>query len=132
MNAAALIDANIHKAAGKAKVGEYLGRYWVDVACLHEATIEALCRELSEYSGHGAKPQPGCEFVLLPLGDAEVLVEAEVGDEDSPPAPINVLIGRVWCSVEDVVPVKVIEGWERRLSDLRAASIAANKRAVPA
>lgn len=132
MNAAALIGANIHKAAGTAKVGEYLGRYWVDVACLHEATIEALCRELNEYSGHGARPQPGCEFVWLPLGEAEVLVECEKGDEDNRPAPINVLLNRVWCSVEDVVPVKVIEGWERRLLDLRAASNEANKRAVPA
>ncbi len=132
MNAAALIGANIHKAAGTAKVGEYLGRYWVDVACLHEATIEALCRELNEYGGHGAKLQPGCEFVWLPLGDAEVLVECERGDEDSPPQPINVLINRVWIDVEDHIPAVIVACWCERLFELRAASVEANKRAVVA
>ena len=129
-NAQALIGANVHKAASKAKADARLGGYWIDVAAAHEVTIEQLCRDLNEYSGHGAKPARGCEFVWLPLGDAEVLVEAEIGDEDSPPAPINVLLNRVWCSVEDVVPVKVIETWEQCLIDLRAASVAANKRAA--
>ena len=132
MIAAALIGANLHKAAGTAKAGEYLGRYWVDVACLHEATIEALCKELNEYSGAGAKPQPGCEFVLLPLGDAEVLVECEVGDEDSTPHPINVLINRTWIDVEDHIPAVIVGCWCERLFELRAAAIEANRKKVAA
>jgi hypothetical protein len=87
--------------------------------------------ELARWQGKGLKPQRGCAFARLSLGDAEVLVEYEytpgeppVYNLDSPMcgpgcgpevAILNVLINGEMCDAEDVIPEHVLDRWRDEL-----------------
>ena len=98
--------------------------------------VEAMSAKLDQYTGRTAKPQRGCQFARLTLGEADVLVEYETegpsGDgwhEPHYPATltiIQVLINGTWVDAEDTFAGHVITKWEAEIGEQFAEQAAAD------
>lgn len=90
------------------------------------AHYSALARDAQALT---AAPRPGREVVLLPWGGSEAFVEVE-DCEDHGPSVHRVCLNGKWIEVYGNVPEDIVDGWIERLRNLRAMSIAANRRAA--
>ena len=98
--------------------------------------VEAMAAKIDQYTGRLAKPQRGCQFAKLTLGEADVLVEYEVDGEEGDgwnepyyPATlaiIQVLINGVWVDAEDTFAGHVITKWEAEIGKQFAEQAAAD------
>jgi hypothetical protein len=124
MNAENVIDGNTraHSQDGYTS--------WHMVASAHETSIRALTAQINELQGIGAKPQLGCHFREVSLGDLTVNIEFEFeGGEpqthDHPGCEASVTILQVflngcWVDPADFVSPAVIERWEQEILEVQA------------
>ncbi len=125
MDAGRLIESNIRAHTVDGYTAQHM------VAAAHETTIRALVTRINEFEGVSSTPQPGCEFAVMSLGEADVLVEYEytaecapIYDADHPGVGpghdasvsiIGALINGVWCDAQDVIPAGTLQRWEEKL-----------------
>lgn len=85
-----------------------------DAALMREADLQ---RQLDTLAGRNATPQAGCVFERLPLGDASVLVEVELPNEDhAGPIALNVLLNGQWLNVDGCIKDSVMLEWDEQLA----------------
>lgn len=85
-----------------------------DAALMREADLQ---RQLDTLAGKNATPQAGCVFARLPLGDASVLVEVELPNEDHDgPIALNVLLNGQWLNVDGCIKDSVMLEWDEQLA----------------
>ena len=124
MNATHLIEANTRQHT----VDGYTAFHMV--AAAHETTIRALAAQINELQGIGAKPQPGCHFREVCLGDLSVTIEyetergeAQTWDYPGCEASVSILqvfLNGCWVDPQDFVADSVIERWEQEILEALA------------
>jgi hypothetical protein len=124
VNATHLIEANTRQHTQDGYTS------WHMVAAAHESTIRGLVAQLDELNGTHAKPQPGCHFREVSLGELTVQIEYETeGGEaqtwDHPGCEASVSILQVflngcWVDPQDFVADSVIERWEQEILEALA------------
>ena len=114
MNAAHLIEAAIKAHT----VDGYTSHYMV--ADAHERAIRTLVAQLNELQGIGAKPQPGCHFREVSMGDLTVTVEFEAERAEASVSIQQVFLNGCWLDPSDFVAASVVERWEQEILDAQA------------
>jgi hypothetical protein len=119
MNATHMISENI----AACTVSGYTAAHAVNDA--HERTIRHLCAQLNELKGIGAKPQAGCHFAEVTMGDLTVTVEYEYEREERQtywepghPASLEILqvfLNGKWIDPRDFVAEKTLTQWEESI-----------------
>jgi hypothetical protein len=119
MNATHLISAN---EAENTQDGYHI---WHMIAAAHAASIHLLAAKLNELQGVGAKPQAGCHFAEVAMGDLTVTVEYEYEREDRQtywepghPASLEILqvfLNGKWIDPRDFVSEKTLTQWEESI-----------------
>jgi hypothetical protein len=108
---------------------------WHMVANAHASSIRYLAQELNTLKGIGAKPQPGCHFREVIMGDLSVTIEYEMerGEPrtwDHPGCDASVTILQVflngcWVDPADFISDKLLTQWEEEILEAQADEVEA-------
>ena len=124
MNAANIIAANEaqHSHSGFTS--------WHMVAAAHATSIRYLCAKLNELQGIGAKPQLGCHFKEVCMGDLTVTIEfefeageAQTWDHPGCEASVTILqvfLNGCWVDPADFISDKLMQRWEAEILEAQA------------